>query len=210
MPTPAEWASTSHEFGLALQRKSWKPLRNMMDIFHVLPLAAVVIIFVLLATDGQFRELYISYLEGPRIALGSAAPTHAEWAIWIAGMAAGLVAIALISAVLFEAHYALSTMRLNIIYSSYSNPDSNSRLRNLQKAAAFILAFLPWFGLAIGLLNARDFVATRYCQLLNHAGVSSDELHNMEHLWMPSGWTIAAALIVLGAAAACFSSIGEQ
>jgi hypothetical protein len=210
MPTPAEWASTSHEFGLVLQRKFWKPLRNMMDIFHVLPLAAVVIIFVLLATDGQFRELYISYLEGPRAAHANAAPTHADWAIWIVSMVTGLAAIALISAVLFEAHYALSTMRLNIIYSSYSNPDSNSRLRNLQKAAAFILAFLPWFGLAIGLLNARDFVAARYCQLLNNAGVPSDELYTMEHLWMPGGWTIAAGLIVLGAAAAGFSSIGEQ
>jgi hypothetical protein len=32
----------------------------------------------------------------------------------------------------------------------------------------------------------------------------------MEHVWMPSGWTIAGALIVLGAAWAFFATFGEQ
>jgi hypothetical protein len=213
MPSLAESAFMSQELGLALRRNFWKPLRNMMDIFHVLPLAAVVIIFVLLATDGQFRELYISYLEGPQVSHGSDVPTLGAWVLWVVSMAAALLLIALISAVLFEAHYALSTMRLNIVYSSYSNPDANSLMRRLQKGAAFILAFLPWLALAIGLFNARDFVASRYCQLLTllqHNNITGQELYNMEHLWLPSGWTIAGALVALGGATGYFSAVSEH
>jgi hypothetical protein len=88
-----------------------------MDIFHALPLVAVFILFVLLATDGQLRELYISLLE-------SSTNTPAR----LAAVAAAFVAIGLISAVLYEAHFALSTMRINIIYSSYSNPSAKSKL----------------------------------------------------------------------------------
>ena len=57
MAASAVWASKRGEVGFLLQRRFWKPLRNMMDIFHVLPLAAVLILFVLLATDGQFLSL---------------------------------------------------------------------------------------------------------------------------------------------------------
>jgi hypothetical protein len=186
------------EAGLLLQRRLWRPLRSAMDIFHLLPLVVVLILFVLFATDGQFRELYISYLEGV-----NGDP------IWWVQVIAAFVAIGLISAVLYEAHYALSTMRINVIYSSYSNPDANSRLRSMQAAAAFILAFLPWFGFAIGLLNARNFVAARYCQLRDVANVNSGELQQMQFLPIPDGWTIAGALILLGLATAYFSSAGE-
>src|SRR5271156_3620832 len=105
------WALRQAEFSLLLQRQLWRPLRNMMDIFHVLPLAAVVILFVFLATDGQFREIYIAALEGAR------SHTHA----WMASIAMAFAALTLISAVLYEAHNALSTMRINVIYSSYSD-----------------------------------------------------------------------------------------
>jgi hypothetical protein len=205
MAMPAAMNSGWSDFGLRLQRKFWKPLRSTMDIFHVLPLGAAAVLFILLGTDGQFRELYISYLEGPRD------PSRImSWLAWVASMAAGLLAIGLISAVLYEAHYALSTMRLNIIYSSYSNPDANSRLRNLQKAAAFCLAFVPWFGLTVGLLNARNFVADRYCKLLTDGVIAPTDLYEMQHLWLPAGRTIAEALIFLGVATAFFSSTNLQ
>jgi hypothetical protein len=194
------WASKGADLGLFLQRKFWKPLRSMMNIFHVLPLAAATILFVLLATDGQFREIYITYLEG----------VNGNATAWIAGVVIAMVALALISVILYEAHYALSTMRLNIVYSSSSNPEAASRLRKLQSAAAFVLAFLPWFGLTTGLFGARNFVADRYCQLLNIANVAPDELHDMQYLPLPSGWTIAYAVILLGVAVAYFSSSGEQ
>jgi len=48
-----EWGARRVEYGFLLQRKIWRPIRSMMEIFHVLPLMAVVILFVLLATDGS-------------------------------------------------------------------------------------------------------------------------------------------------------------
>ncbi|MGA7787379.1 MAG: hypothetical protein WCA56_04345, partial [Xanthobacteraceae bacterium] len=194
------WASRWDELRLYLHRQLWRPLRNMMNIFHVLPLAAVVILFVFLATDGQFREIYIATLEGAR------SHTHA----WIFSVAMAFAALTLISAVLYEAHNALSTMRINVIYSSYSDPTAGSNMRGLQRAAAFVLAFLPWIGLSIGLLGARNFVADRYCHLLNSAGVTGNALESMQYLPVYGGYRIAGAVIFLGLAVAYFASVGEQ
>ena len=194
------WASRWDELGLYLHRQFWRPLRSMMNIFHVLPLAAVVILFVFLATDGQFREIYIASLEGAR--------SHTR--AWMASIAMAFAALTLISAVLYEAHNALSTMRINVVYSNYSDPNAGSNLRALQRAAAFVLAFLPWAGLSIGLLGARDFVADRYCHLLNSAGITGDALESMQYLPVYGGYRIAGAVILLGLAVAYFSSVGEQ
>jgi hypothetical protein len=194
------WGAKRVEFGFVLQRRIWQPLRSMMEIFHVLPLVAAVILFVLLATDGQLREIYIAYLEGS---------AH-DTVVWAAGIVAALAIVALISAVLYEAHLSLSTMRLNVIYSTSSNPEAGSKLRSLQRAAAFVLAFVPWLGLTIGLFGARMFVADRYCQLVQVAHVQADLLHGMQYLTMANGWTIAGAVCVLGLTAAYFAAVGEQ
>jgi len=199
MATREAWIAKWDELGLVLQRRFWRPLRSMMDIFHMLPLAAVVILFVLFATDGQHRELYISYLESPN---GNPA--------WLFSVVAAFAAVGLISAVLYEAHFALSTMRINVVYSSYSNPKANSKLHALQQAAGFVLAFMPWLGLTLGLLGARNFVAGRYCQLLTVALVDPPELGQMQYLSIPGGRTMGGALIFLGLAIAYFSSTGEH
>lgn len=170
----------------------------MMEIFHVLPLAAALLLFILLATDGQFREIYIALLEGPN---------HNTTAWW-AGLVAAAAVFAFISAILCEAHYSLSTMRINVVYSSYSDPDANSKLRNLQRTAAFILAFFPWLGITVGILNARNFIANRYCQLLTQ--MSADALNDMQHLLVPDGGTIAGAVIFLGGAIAVFSCVDQK
>lgn len=187
-----------HEFGPLLQRRFWKPVRSMMEIFHVLPLASALILFVLLATDGQFREIYISYLEGP----------NGDVIGWIASLVAAAAVLTLISAVLCEAHFSLSTMRINVVYSSYSNPDAHSRLRSLQRTTAFILSVIPWLGVTAGLFGARNFVAERYCQLLSQ--MSASELHGMQHLLTPGGGPIAVAVIFLGAAIATFSCVDQK
>jgi hypothetical protein len=196
----AKW----HELGPLLNRKFWRPLRNTMEIFHVLPVMAAALLFLFLATDGQFREIYISYLEG-----WGDHPLQ-----WLTGIVAGALILALNSAVLSEAHYALSTMRINVIYSSNSNPDANSRLRALQRSTAFTLAFVPWLGLAVGLFSARNFVADRYCKLYTEipAGTmfTAQDLHDMQHLLAPGGWAIAAAIILLGFATAVFSCIEQR
>jgi hypothetical protein len=188
------------ELGPRLQRGFWKPLRNMMEIFHLLPLIVALIVFVLLATDGQFREIYIGYLEGPNGQLGG----------WITSIVVGFVALGLISAVLYEAHYSLSTMRLNIVYSSYSNPETTSLLRTLQRTAAFVLVLFPWLGVTLGLFNTRNFVADRYCQLFNRAKVPQQTLDGMQHLMAPENWMIAAALVFVGVAIAVFSCVDQQ
>jgi hypothetical protein len=194
------WASRWDELRLYLHRQFWRPLRSMMSIFHVLPLAAVVILFVFLATDGQFREIYIAGLEGAR--------HHTN--AWIFSVAMSFAALTLISAVLYEAHNALSTMRINVVYSSYSDPTAASNLRGLQRSAAFVLAFLPWVGLSVGLFGARNFVADRYCHLLNSAGVKGAALESMQYLPVYGGYRIACAVIFLGLAVAYFSGVGEQ
>src|SRR5262249_28086575 len=146
------WAEKISDLSVSLQRKFWKPLRNTVDCFHVLPLLAAVVLFVLLAGSGQLRELYISYLEYPSDGVAAASIR----------ITAGLIAIALLSAALFEAHNALSTTRGNLVFSDRSDPAANyrrRRLRQVQRAAAFTLAFTPWLGITIGLFGARNFVA---------------------------------------------------
>jgi len=201
----ADWklcADKRAELGLFLQRSFWTPLRNTKEIFHVLPLLAAVIIAVLLATEGQAREIYISYLEGP---------SGHVWA-WAVSILAAVTAVTLISAVLYQAHHALSTMRINVIFSSHSDPRADSRLPRLQRAAAFLLAFMPWLGLVFGLLNARNFVAARYCQLLTVAQneiavVNIEKMHPLPEL---SGVPVAAAAIALGAVSAFFVSVDDR
>jgi hypothetical protein len=194
------WADKRSELGLFLQRSFWKPLRNTAEIFHVLPLAAVVVLFVVLATDGQLREIYISYLEYPSDGAASASIR----------IVAGLITIALLSAVLFEAHNALSTMRINVVFSSHSDPAAHYKLRRLQRAAAFVLAFMPWLGVTIGLFGARNFVAARYCKLFKDAHVDQATLDTMHPLLQVNSTQVAAGLIVLGAAAAFFASNDER
>jgi hypothetical protein len=187
-----------YEIPPLLQVRFWKPLRSVMEIFHLLPLSAGVVCFILFAIDGQFREIYISYLEGP----------NGDLAGWIVSFVAAGVVLALLSSLLYEAHFALSTLRIRVVYSGYSNPDANSNPRKLQRTGAFVLAILPWLGIAIGLFNARNFVANRYCQLLSQ--MLADDLDHMQHLLVPKGRAIAAALVFLGAATATFSCVDQK
>lgn len=194
------WVDKLSELRLYLQRSFWKPLRGTTEIFHLLPLVATVILFVLLATDGQYHEIYVSYLERPGDdPLG-----------WTVRVVVGLASLALISAALFHAHSILSTMRIRVVFSNRPDPEAYSALPRLQRAAAFTLAFMPWLGLAIGLFGARNFVVARYCQLVGLGGVDADTLGKMQFLPPTSGIGIAAAAIVLGAAAACFACIDDR
>jgi hypothetical protein len=155
----------------------------MMEIFHVVPLTAAVAVFVLLAMVGQLHEIYVSYLE----------ELKADQFVSIVLAALGL---ALISAAFYEAHYWLSTMRMNVIFSSLSNPNAGSLLHGLQRIAAFALALIPWLGLATGLLLTRNFLAERYTQL-GKANVGASDLNAMQFLLAASPWTIAASAVVV-------------
>ena len=127
------------EFGQLLRRAIWRPLQWMMGIFHLLPALAAVILFLLLFNVAQLREIYLSYLEDTHV-------VHIVWAV---------AGFALISAVLYQSHYLLSTMQIDVIYSNFSNPNTGINLRRLQEAAAFVWSFLPWVGLAEGSFSSR-------------------------------------------------------
>jgi hypothetical protein len=184
-----------NELGPLIHRRFWHPLHRIMEIFHVLPLTAAIIVFVLLAITPQLREIYVSYLEVPKSnPIGSAV-----------GFLAAAAGCAMISAVLFEAHLQLSTMRINVIYSSFSNPDAGSKLHSIQRTAGAGLALMPWLGLVVGLLGARNYLAGRYYYLLCQVQVPLGDFQNMQkYLLVPRAWVIALTALTLGAAIAFF------
>ena len=51
------------EIAPALRREFWLPLRRLIKMFHILPVAAAAALFGLLALDGQLTEIYVSYME---------------------------------------------------------------------------------------------------------------------------------------------------
>lgn len=171
------------QLGPWLRRVFWHPLRQLLEIFHVMPLAAALVVFGLLATDGQLREIYLSYLEDLK----------SEPAASIGIFAAAAVGLALVSAVLFEAHYLLSTMRINVIYSSNAKPEAGSRLRGLQRNAAIALALSPWLGVVAGLFGAKLYLAKTL------AG-----LNPTQFLPAPNRWAIAGSVLALGVAASIY------
>jgi hypothetical protein len=183
------------EVGPWLRRAFWLPMRQMLEMFHILPLAAALAVSFLLATDGQLREIYISYLEN----LGSDDFIRTT----IHFVAAALV-FALISAVLYQAHYLLSTTRISAVYSNYTELGGGSRLRRLQNGAAVVLALSPWLGLAAGLLNTKIYLAKLF-GTLQHAGVGNINIVEMQKVPMPSDSTIIAGGMVLGIIVACLA-----
>jgi hypothetical protein len=183
-----------------VRRRVWIPLHRMMEIFHILPLTAGVILFLLLATDGQLREIYLSYLEDLKDLTDLKADQIASIAASFAAAAAGL---ALISMAFHEAHYRLSTMRINVIYSCFSNPGGRSMLRSLQRMAASALVLLPWLGLVTGLVGARNYLAESYDRL-KAANIDPSSLDAMQHLPAARAWTIIVSAIVLGLAVSIF------
>src|SRR5262245_36469920 len=107
------------EFGQMLRRRVWQPLHRMLVIFNVVPLTGADAVFLLLTMVGQLREIYVSSLEE----LGTDQLTV---------IVAAALGFALLSAAFVESHYWLSTMRMNVVFSSVSNPSAGSMLRGLQ------------------------------------------------------------------------------
>ena len=184
----------AYELGQVLRRRVWHPIRRMMEIFHILPLTAAIIVFFLLATQAQLREVYLSYLEG----LKDPTPGQFAWNVEI--FLAATAGLALISAVLYEAHYWLSTLRMNVVYSSFSDPESGSVLRGLQRIAAIGLALVPWLAVVAGLFNAKLYLVKRYDQL-QEAKVDPE---TMNYLQTPRTLAIFITMVALALAVAVF------
>jgi len=187
-------SSAIFERGQFLRRRVWLPLRRMTEIFHVLPWCAAILIFLLLATDGQIREHYLAYLEGLRL--------DRIWPTALSFVTAAF-AFTLLSAGLYDAHYWLSTLRRNVAYSSVSNPEAGSKLRGLQRVGAFLLALVPWLGFIAGLFELQRFLVDR-CVKLANAGVDPSDLIAMQQLPRAPAWLIALTAILFALAVARF------
>jgi len=169
----------------ALRREFWLPLRRLSKMFHILPVGAALILFLLLALDGQLIEIYESYMEDI---------ASAGFATTVIRCAAAAVGFALISAVLYEAHYRLSGPRINVIYSMNSEVGTGSRLRWFQDVLAIVIALSPWFGLVAGLLHANTSLIGLF-EKLQQTNIRPVDL---DHVPEPSVLAVAAAILTLG------------
>src|SRR5262245_5025897 len=121
--------------GQPLRRRLWHPIRGVMDIFHLLPPVAALVIFKLLTSFGQLRELYIGYAEQGNV-------VH---------IALALVGLSMVSCALYASHYWLSSIRENIIFANFVRPNIGINFRRIRRWTGAFWAFLPWLGLALGL-----------------------------------------------------------
>jgi len=171
------------QFGLALRRGFWLPLHRRLQMLHILPVLAALALFFLLATDGQLRELYVSYLEDTPSGAFATGPF---------AFAAAAVGFALISAAIYEAHYLLGKDPVDVIYATSADFAEGSRI---QDATAIVLALSPWLGLFAGLLHAKIYLANLFLRLEK---ARAPNLYSMQHVPMPSGAAIVIAILALG------------
>jgi hypothetical protein len=191
------------EVAPSLRRQFWLPLRRLLKMFHMLPVIAAVALFGLLAFDGQLKEIYLSYMEEV------ASDGIFVMLIRFAAAAAGF---ALISAVLYEAHYRLSGPRISVIFSMNAEVGTGSRLGAVQDISAIVIALSPWLGLVAGLLNANVSLNGLF-NVLDNAGVEKLDpaaLPQLVHIPMPSAWAVAAAIIVLGIVIAWVAALNPK
>jgi len=127
-----------------LKRWIWWPARDITGVFHLLPLLAAVILFLLLTRPGQLQELYLSYIEKPELL----------------PIVCAVLSFTLLSAALMIAHYSLSAERIRIVFAPAGGAQDDVALNHLQRAWAFILALVPWAGLALGLYWAGGHLGT--------------------------------------------------
>ena len=123
-----------------LKRWIWWPARDIARVFHLLPLLGAVILFLLLTRPGQLQELYLSYVEKPEFL----------------PVLCAVLSFALLSAALMIAHYSLIAERTRIVFAPAGGAQDEVALNRVQRSWAFILALVPWAGLALGLYWAGD------------------------------------------------------
>src|SRR5215510_6055237 len=146
--------------GQPLRRRLWHPIRGIMDIFHLLPPVAAIVIFKLLTSGGQLRELYIGYVEQANVVQ----------------IALAFVGLSMISSALYASHYWLSAIRQNIIFANFVRPNIGINFRRIRRLTGLIWSFLPWLGLAIGLLWADQHLAETDARLSGALGADAAQL----------------------------------
>jgi hypothetical protein len=121
-----------------LRQWVWQPARALVELFHPLPPVAAIVIFFLLAFVGQIYEIYYSYIGDAR---------------YLPIILAAIV-LTMLSVALHASHYWLSRVRETVIFKMYTRPSIGINYRRIRRVAGWMLAFSPWFGLAVGLALA--------------------------------------------------------
>jgi hypothetical protein len=123
--------------------------RAILDLFHLLPPVAAILICLLFIKVGQLHEIYYSYLEEPAF-------------VPIAG---AIIGLSLLSITLHASHYWLSAIREQVIFTTFSRPNIGVDFRSVRRWGGGLWAFLPWLGLSIGLWQANYEISQHHVQL---------------------------------------------
>ena len=169
---------------IVLRTQVWHRIRAVLDVFHLLPIVAAVVIFKLLTGFGQLRELYLSYLEELNV-------FH---------LALAFVGFVMISGTLSASHYWLSTIRQKIILANFVPPDTWFSFPQVRRWTGLGLAFSPWLALAIGLHYTNEHLNDLEGKISNAIGTDAPELA-MRAL-RPSILATAVLVVAVGAVVA--------
>jgi hypothetical protein len=157
-------------------------------VLHIVPPTAAITIFLLLATQTQLREIYLSYLEG----LGDQVQIASNVTIFLAA-GAGL---ALISSAIYVSHVWLGALRLGANYASLLHPN----MEPMHRFGPVRWSLIPWCGLVAGLFNAKLYLVARYDQL-RAANVDPE---TMNYLRTPGTFAIFISMVILALVVAVF------
>lgn len=182
---------TLYDIARWIKRWVWRPFTSASSAMHFLPVVTALVLALLFAYVDQLREIYYATVEmvldrGP---------------LW--RLLPAFVALVLLSGALYLSNYHLVSQRLDELYNGSGNPDTDWRLRSLRNTVGIAVAFLPWFGIALGCEMARGAAAETIQRLSTIAGSDEIEATKLGFAALMPGLRIAAILVaILGSAVA--------
>lgn len=135
-------AQISYALRRELNRRVWRPLQQVASVVHPLPIVAAIVMALLLAFVGQLHEVYVSYLELPKVAAR------------LPQIALAVAALMAASAALFYVNHLLGKIRIDVIYAQSGDYANERYLKGLRSIVGAGLAATPWLGVAWGLRQA--------------------------------------------------------
>ncbi len=190
-----------YEIRCLVTRYVWWPLTHISQVLHPAPVLSGLIVLFLLWQVGQMHEIYLAYL-------GSADDNLRGLHIVLA---AG--ALALLSAALYFANYSLSDVTIQVVWSEHRDVDRDRRLRACRNVAGFLIAFLPWAGVALGIWSAGKTATANIVELKAAADVLHGSLEKPSNEVQPLMGIMDAlyapmlAVVAVGLAVALFLNV---
>ena len=173
-----------------INRYIWRPLQQLAEVVHPVPPLCAFLLMILLAHNGQLHEIYFSYLEPPA-SFGKARQ-----------FLFAVLALALLSGALFYINYALSTVRIDLIYSQTASYRTDMHLKLVRNIVGLLTAAAPWFGLAWGLEKAASRAGIDFERLRTAVQPFADHLKEVAPQidaigTLPARLRIAALLVLV-------------